>query len=343
MLANPRKRVQTAHPDAKGGWRSPIARPMNDDGPPPNERPYKERAPSGAPGGTLIELAQLLVGGVAQGCVYGLIALGFVLIYKATEMVNFAQGDLMMLGTFVALTAVGTWGMGYWPGLVAAALIMAAFGYLLDATVLRRIIGQPQFAVVILTIALGFILRAAAGFIWGHETLNFPDTPFTYQIVDVGGVILSWDHLSIIFGTLILAALLYLFFNYTKLGNAMQAASQNQLAAYYVGIPVKHITSLIWALSAIVATIAGVLFAPISLVDPSNGFYGIKAFAAAVIGGFGSLMGTVLGGLIIGVSETLAARYLPPGFKEIVAYLIMLVMLMLRPHGLFSTLQRKKV
>jgi branched-chain amino acid transport system permease protein len=291
----------------------------------------------------MLELFQLLVGGIAQGCVYGLIALGFVLIYKATEMVNFSQGDLMMLGTFVALTCIGTLGMSYWLGLAAAALAMAVFGYLLDAIVLRRIIGQPQFAVVILTISLGFIFRSVAGFIWGNETLNFPTTPFTNQITDVGGVILSWEHFSIILGTLALAGLLYLFFNYTKLGNAMQAASQNQLAAYYVGVPVKHINSLIWALSAIVATIAGVLFAPISLVEPSNGFYGIKAFAAAVIGGFGSLMGTVIGGLIIGVSETLAARYLPPGFKEIVAYLLMLVVLMLRPHGLFSTLQRKKV
>ena len=104
----------------------------------------------------------------------------------------------------------------------------------------------------------------------------------------------------------------------------MQASSQNQLAAYYMGIPVKRINSLIWALSAIVATIAGVLLSPVSLVDPSIGFLGIKAFAAAVIGGFGSLLGTVLGGLIVGISETLAGRYLPPGFKEIFAYLIML-------------------
>jgi branched-chain amino acid transport system permease protein len=163
----------------------------------------------------MVDLFQLLVGGIAQGCVYGLIALGFVLIYKATEMVNFAQGDLMMLGTFVALTCIGTWGMSYWLGLVVAALAMAVFGYILDATVLRRIIGQPQFAVVILTISLGFIMRSVAGFVWGNETLTFPDTPFTNQIVDLGGVVLSWEHLSIIFGTLALAALLYLFFNYT--------------------------------------------------------------------------------------------------------------------------------
>jgi len=289
-----------------------------------------------------VELLQLMVGGVAQGCVYGLIALGFVLIYKATEMVNFAQGDLMMLGAFVALTFIGTIGMNYWRGFLLAALVMAVFGYLLDAMVLRRIIGQPQFAIVILTIAMGFVFRSVAGFIWGQETQTF-ETPFTNRIINAGGLILPLENVSMIAGTLILAGVLYLFFNYTKLGNAMQAASQNQLAAYYMGIPVKRINSLIWALSAVVATIAGVLLSPVSLVEPSIGFLGIKAFAAAVVGGFGSLLGTVLGGLIVGVSETLAGRYLPPGFKEIVAYLIMLGVLIVRPQGLFSTMQRKKV
>jgi branched-chain amino acid transport system permease protein len=289
-----------------------------------------------------VELLQLIVGGTAQGCVYGLIALGFVLIYKATEMVNFAQGDLMMLGAFVALTFIGTMGLNYWVGFLLAALCMAVFGYLLDALILRRIIGQPQFAIVILTISLGFLFRAGAGFIWGHETQGF-ETPFTNRIINAGGVILPLESISMIAGTLLLALLLYLFFNFTKLGNAMQAASQNQLAAYYMGIPVKRINSLIWAISAIVATIAGVLLSPVSLVDPSIGFLGIKAFAAAVVGGFGSLLGTVLGGLIVGISETLAGRYLPPGFKEIVAYLIMLAVLLVRPQGLFSTMQRKKV
>ena len=289
-----------------------------------------------------MELLQLIVGGVAQGCVYGLVALGFVLIYKATEMVNFAQGDLMMLGACVALTFIGTMGLNYWLGFLVAALCMAVFGYLLDAVVLRRIIGQPQFAVVILTISLGFLFRAAAGFIWGHEPQSF-ETPFTNRIINAGGVILPLESISMIVGTVLLAVLLYFFFNYTRIGNAMQAASQNQLAAYYMGIPVKRINSLIWALSAIVATIAGVLLSPVSLIDPSIGFLGIKAFAAAVVGGFGSLIGTVLGGLIVGISETLAGRYLPPGFKEIVAYLIMLIVLMVRPQGLFTTMQRKKV
>src|SRR4029453_8623162 len=257
-------------------------------------------------------------------------------------MVNFAQGDLMMLGAFMALTFVGTMGLNYWLGFLLAAVCMAAFGSLLAPLGLPPITAQPQFAIVILTISLGFLFRSGAGFIWGHETQVF-ETPFTNRIVKLGELILPLESISMIAGTLILAGALYLFFNFTKVGNAMQASSQNQLAAYYMGIPVKRINSLIWAISAIVATIAGVLLSPVSLVDPSIGFLGIKAFAAAVIGGFGSLLGTVLGGLIVGISETLVGRYLPPGFKEIFAYLLMLAVLLVRPQGLFSTMQRKKV
>ena len=289
-----------------------------------------------------MELLQLLISGVAQGCVYGLIALGFVLIYKATEIVNFAQGDIMMLGAFAAFSFIGIVGLPYWAGFLLAIVCMALFGYMLDWLILRRVIGQPQFAIVILTIALGFIFRAVAGGIWGHEPLSFL-TPFTNKILHLGTAIIAMENLAIIVGTAILSTLLFVFFRFTKVGVAMQAASQNQLAAYYMGIPVKVIFSLIWGISAAVATVAGVLLSPISLVDTQMGFIGIKAFAAAVIGGFGSLPGAVLGGLIIGGSEQLAGAYLPNGFKEIAAFLIMLIVLTLRPQGLFAQIQRKKV
>ncbi len=285
---------------------------------------------------------QILVSGIAQGCVYGLIALGFVLIYKATEIVNFAQGDMMMLGAFTALSFIGFLGVDYWLGFFFAILCMAVFGYLLDKIVLRYVIGQPQFAIVILTISLGFIFRALAGIFWGHEPSSF-NTPFTNQIVNLGGVIIAQEALSIIIGTVLLAVLLYIFFTHTKLGVAMQASSQNQLAAYYMGIPVKVIFSLIWAISAGVSTVAGVLLSPISLIDAEMGFMGIKAFAAAVVGGFGSLPGALLGGAIIGISEQLAGAYLPAGFKQITAFVIMLAVLTIRPEGLFAQIQRKKV
>lgn len=289
-----------------------------------------------------MDLFQLVLTGVAQGCIYGLIALGFVLIYKATEMVNFAQGDLMMIGAFVAFTFISTLGLPYWIGLLAVMAVMALGGYLIDVLALRPIIGQPQFAVVILTISLGFVLRAVAGMVWGHNPVSFK-TPFSGGVAHFGDAMISHEYLAIIVGTVLLCTVLYLFFRYTRLGVAMQAASQNQLAAYYMGIPVKTIFSMIWAISAAVAAVAGVLMAPVALVETQMGFLGIKAFAAAVIGGFGSLPGALLGGLIVGIGEQLAGGYMPDGFKETAAYLIMLIMLTVRPQGLLAQIQRKKV
>ena len=136
---------------------------------------------------------------------------------------------------------------------------------------------------------------------------------------------------------------MYLFFRFTHLGIAMQATSQNQLAAYYVGIPVKRIYSLVWAMSAALAAAAGILVAPVSLLEPVMGFIGIKAFAAAIVGGFGSLPGAIVGGLIVGIVEQFAGLYLPPGFADTSAYVILLLMLFIRPQGIFATMQKKKV
>jgi branched-chain amino acid transport system permease protein len=287
-------------------------------------------------------LLQLVVNGAAAGCIYGLIALGFVLIYKATEMVNFAQGDVMMLGGFVAFSLIAHWGLNYWVGALLAILITAAFGYALDAVILRRVIGQPQFAVVMLTLGLGFIFRAAAGITWGYDSVGF-DTPFTNKTVNLSGLVLGADNLSIIVGTLVLCGVLFVFFSKTRLGVAMQAASQNQLAAYYMGIPVRNVFSLIWAISAGVAAVAGILLSPVSMIDVNMGFLGIKAFAAAVIGGFGSIPGSLIGGVIVGVVEQFAGYYLPAGFQEVTSNVVLLAMLILRPQGLFAERMGKRV
>jgi branched-chain amino acid transport system permease protein len=289
-----------------------------------------------------VEVLQLLVNGLAAGCIYGLVALGFVLIYKATEMVNFAQGDLLMLGAFAAFTYIGLFGLPYWLGLILAVLSMAVFGFLLDVVVLRRVIGQPQFAIVILTIGLGFVFRSAAVMIWGPDIRTLA-TPFSNSITQVGGLVIADVNLSIIAGTLILSGVLYAFFRYTRLGVAMQAASQNQLAAYYMGIPVKLIFSLIWAISAGTATLAGILLAPVSLIDPNIGFIAIRAFSAAVLGGFTSLPGAVVGGLIIGVIEQFAAIHLSEGLKDIAAPAVALIMLAVYPQGLLGQRVRKRV
>ena len=289
-----------------------------------------------------MEFLQVLITGLGQGCLYGLIALGFVLIYKATEIVNFAQGELLMMGAFFAVTFVMILGLPFWLGFVLSILCMAVFGYLLDMLVVRSMIGEPSFSIIILTISIGYILRSVAGGIWGNDILSL-ETPYSGKIANLGGLIIGQEYLVVLAGTIILSLVLYLFFRFSSLGIAMQAASQNQLAAYYMGIPVKRVFSLIWAISAIVAAVAGTLMAPISLVSPQMGFLGIKAFAAAVIGGFGSLPGALLGGLIIGCSEQLAGTYLPMGFQEISAYLIMFLVLTIRPQGLFAQIQQKKV
>lgn len=291
---------------------------------------------------TLEEILQLALNGLAVGCIYGLVALGFVLIYKATELVNFAQGDLMMLGAFTCYMFVVWFGVGYWPALLLAVAAIGILGAVLDWAILRRVIGQPQFAVVMLTIGLGAIFRSFASMAWGTEIYTLP-TPFSAQQTVIAGVSLSHEYLSIIAGTVLLCAVLYAFFTHTRLGIAMQAASQNQLAAYYMGIPVKLVFSLIWAISAGVAAIAGVLLAPVSLIDTNMGFIGLKAFAAAVLGGFGSIPGALAGGLTIGLIELFAGAYLPPGFKDVAAYVVLLAVLVVRPQGMFGIMARKRV
>jgi branched-chain amino acid transport system permease protein len=167
--------------------------------------------------------------------------------------------------------------------------------------------------------------------------------PYKDQLWQAGGLIIPMEQLVVMVLTALLCAALFALFRYTKLGIAMQASSQNQLAAYYMGIPVKRLNGLVWALAAVVAAIAGLLLAPITFVHANMGFIGLKAFPAAVVGGFTSLPGAIVGGIIIGVVESLSGFYLPEGFKDIAAYVVVLIMLMVKPNGLFGERLRKKV
>ena len=291
-----------------------------------------------------MESLQLIVSGLANGCVYGLVALGFVLIYKAAEQVNFAQGDMMMLGAFVAL-GLGNeaWlGLPFWVACTGAVLVMAVVGGLLERVFLRRVFGQSQLAVIILTIAFGFVLRFVAGAVWGHEP-QVLESPIAGVNKSFGGVVLGLDEIAVIAVTITLTGLLFVFFRRTRLGVAMQAASQNQLAAVYMGIPVKRVHGLSWALAGATAAVAGILFASKGSIDPNTGYLGIKAFAAAVIGGFGSLPGALAGGLVVGLIEQLAGRYVQAGYSQIAPYAVMLVVLLVRPHGIFAQVHAKKV
>jgi branched-chain amino acid transport system permease protein len=178
--------------------------------------------------------------------------------------------------------------------------------------------------------------------VWGHELLTL-ETPFAGRNLSLFGLAIGLDEVFVVAMTVAFTSALYFFFARTRLGMAMQASSQNQLAAYYMGVPVKRIHGLVWALSGAISTVAGVMFAARGSIDPSLGLLGIKAFAAAIIGGFGSLPGALAGGLIVGVVEPFASRYIPAGISQMMPYAIMLLVLLLRPNGLFAQIQRKKV
>ena len=291
-----------------------------------------------------MQFVQLLISGVSQGCIYGLIAPGFVLIYEATETVSFAQGELMMLGAFCGLGLMTVLGFPFWLAVPATLVAMGLFGIVLERAVVRPILGQPAFSVVMLTIGIGYVLRGVVTMIpnIGTDTHTLP-VPYKDLSLNLAGLVLNAEQAVVIAATAVLCGGLFAMFRYSKLGIAMQAASQNQLAAYYMGIPVKRLNGLVWGLAAAVASVAGLLLAPITFVHANMGFIGLKAFPAAVVGGFGSLPGAIVGGLVIGIVESLSGFYLPEGFKDIAAYIVVLLMLMLKPNGLFGDKLRKKV
>src|SRR6266446_10013885 len=198
-----------------------------------------------------MDFLQQVFSGVALGCIYALIALGFVLIYKATETVNFAQGELMMLGAFAGLALMKFAGLPFWAALVVTLVGMTGFGVLVERLVIRPVLGQPQFTVVMLTIGLGYMIRGLIT-MWpviGSETSAL-EVPYKGMVWSTGGLVLSFEQLVVIAVTALLCTALYLLFKHTKVGIAMQASSQNQLAAHYMGIPVKRLNGLVWGLSA---------------------------------------------------------------------------------------------
>jgi branched-chain amino acid transport system permease protein len=285
---------------------------------------------------------QELIAGMAVGSIYALVALGFVLIYKATEVINFAQGEFMMLGTFIAFTLVSILELPFILASFLTLFLMGLFGIVIERIFLRPLLGQPLFALIMVTFGLSFVIRSMAGMIWTYDHMKFP-SPISDETFQVGDITLSWIYVWIIVIALLLVVSLAIFFKYTNTGLAMKACGINQLATLYMGISVKRIFSLTWAISAIVATVAGLLIVPVVTLQVNMGFLGLKAFPAAVIGGFGSIPGAIIGGLIIGITETFSGIYLPEGIKNIFAHALLILVLMIKPTGIFGVPERKRV
>jgi branched-chain amino acid transport system permease protein len=285
---------------------------------------------------------QQVVSGLAMGSIYALVAVGFVLIYKATEVINFAQGEFMMIGAFIAFTCINFFHIPFLIAIVITLAFMFVFGYVLERVVIRPLVGEAAIAIVLATIGLGIFIRSVAGMIWSYDTFQF-QAGITDYPVRIASLSLSSVHLWIIGITLALVTFLYFFFSRTRMGISMEATSQNQLAAFLMGIGVKTVFSRIWAISAVVAAVGGILLTPIHFLNYNMGFIGLRAFPAAVLGGFSSIPGAILGGVIIGVSEALAGVYLPSGFKDVFAWIILFVVLMIRPKGIFGIQERTRV
>ncbi|CAL96436.1 branched-chain amino acid ABC transporter permease [Azoarcus olearius] len=275
--------------------------------------------------------AQVLASGVATGCVYGLVALSFVLIYKASDTVSFMQGELLMVGAFAA---VGLHAAGVPLALagVLAVLAVALLGAALERLALRRALGQPHLVAVLLTFGFGLVMRGAVASV-PAATHEMHRLPLPEQVLVLGGIVFASSHLAVIAATALLVLLLALFFRHTRAGLALRACAEDARVAALMGVPVARMHTLAWALGAGLAAFAGLLLAPISFVHLDMGLVALKAFPAAVLGGLYSLPGALAGGVFIGVAEALAGLALPEGYKDAVPYALLMLALLAFPRG----------
>ncbi|MGI9602498.1 MAG: branched-chain amino acid ABC transporter permease [Acidimicrobiales bacterium] len=292
---------------------------------------------------------QLFVSGVALGGIYALIALGFVVIYKATGTFNFAQGGFVLLGTYLAYQFSNVWEVNFYLSVLISILIMAAVAMLIERTVLRRMMNQPPFTIILVTVGILLFLQQLVPIIWDDPGLRF-DNPWLGQVVEVGGITIS--HASV--WTVVYAALVFiafaLFFKFTRTGIGMQAAAFDQEAAAAQGISVARSFQVSWAIAGAVAVIAGVMLVARGgdALTPAIGFVALRAFPAMILGGLDSPGGAVVGGVTIGVAEVLTAGYLEyewlgANFSAVVPYIVLILVLLVRPSGLFGTREVERV
>jgi branched-chain amino acid transport system permease protein len=288
-------------------------------------------------------VSQLVASGLALGSIYALLALSLVLINKATDVVNFAQGEMAMFGTFVCFALLTKAGLPLVAVLILAAPIGALLGMVTERATMLPLQTAPQVNALIATIGLWMIFHHAAGWIWGYDPVPFPSL-FSADPVDILGARIAQNSIGIIGVSLLVVVLLYLFFEYTRLGIAMRAASMNRRAAQLMGVNVGRVSLVAWALATAISVVSGFLIAPLTFLDFEMMFAVLlKAFAGAILGGFNSLPGAVVGCLAIGVFESLFAAYVSTAFKDTFAFGIIIVVLMLRPQGLFTRRIGKKV
>ena len=299
---------------------------------------------------TSTDLLRTLVSGLALGCKYALVALGFVIVFKATGVINFAQASFVLVGGYMTFNAANTWDLNFYLALLVAMAAGALLGMLIEALVLRRMIGEAPFTLVMVTIGILFILDNVVTAIWGPDPQNLGD-PWGLNVRTFGDVpVADKDLWTIAFTALVLGGF-FLFFRYSTLGLAMRATALDQEAAMAQGISARRIYRVSWGIAGLVAALAGAALSAGSVgLTPGVGLIALVAFPAMILGGLDSPLGAVVGGIIIGLVQQLTSLYGPEylewfghGFELVSPYLVMIVILLVRPYGLFGTKEVRRV
>lgn len=286
-------------------------------------------------------LLQLLINGVIIGMLYGVVAMCFVLIYKSTQVVNFAQGEFVVLGAWVCWALVMQMQLPFVLAFCFSLVFMLIFGVVVQMVLLRPLVGEPVISVIMATIGLSIFMQALMNWIFGNNAERFPNV-FGTGSVAIGGLNVEKAYLMSLVLSLLVMGAFFWFFRYSRWGLAMRATAYNQQVAQSLGVSVGNVFAMAWAISAVVSAIAGVVIGLVSAVSNSLAFIGIKVFPAVIVGGLDSIVGAIIGGLVIGVLENLAefvdGQYLQVGNMYTVApFYVLIIILMIRPYGLFGT------
>lgn len=280
---------------------------------------------------------QLTLTGLTSGAILSLVALGFVLIYKASDVINFAQGDFMVVGAFISFGLIVEVGLPWPAGVLVAILVAVLLGVLIERFILRPLIGEPIISVIMVTIGLASLLRAIVSAIWGTTGRPFP--PFLpSQPVNLFGATVPADRLIAIGLVVVLFVIFSLFFRYTREGIAMRATADDQQAALSMGISVKKIFAMAWSIAAVTAVLAGVIVANIIGVSLAVAGLGLTVFPVVILGGLDSIPGAVVGGIFIGLLQAYVAGYTPShlALSTIIPFIVLIMVLMIKPYGLFG-------
>jgi len=295
----------------------------------------------------IVFMLQLIVTGIAVGGVYSLMALGFVLIFKASSVVNFGPGELVLFGAYVAWAAILQVHLPLYVALPLTLGVAILLGLIIERGVLRPLIGEPIISVIMVTFGFASVIRGVLNMTWGSDTRPFP-VLFSQQPFRLGPVPVSPVHLWSFVGVLLLLAAFSIFFRYSKTGMAMRATADNQQVAQSLGVSVKWIFALSWCIATVVSTLGGIILGSVrGGVDFSLADLGLKVFPVVILGGLDSITGAIIGGIMIGVLENLAGGYLDPvlggGVKEVAPFVVLVVILMIRPYGFFGKAQIERV